>query len=727
MNEKAHSILVEDNFDPSHLHHKETVFTIGNGYLSTRGTFEEGYPGEQCATLIHGIFDDVPLFFTELVNAPDWTSIFINIDGERFSLAEGTILDYGRSIDLRNGCLSRHVRWQSRMGKILTLDFERFASLADPHILCQRLRIIPLNFSGKIEAQAGLNGYQDTVNVLHWQWRDQFTDLDSAWLHLQTRSTGIELALAMRVRAEGGDTIQQEGWNTLNQPTLAIRWLASPGEALTLEKVVTLYTSRDTDLPVRAANSKLIELSGAGWETLFTENQIAWEKEWQKCDVIIEGDEEAQLAMCFNLFQLLIAAPRRDERVSIGAKTLSGFGYRGHVFWDTEVFMLPFFTYTRPEIAYNLLSYRWHTLPGARRKAGGNGFAGAQYAWESAATGDEVTPTWLLHPTDPTQLIRIWTGDIEIHVSADIAYAIWQYWQVTGDDRFMCERGAEIFLETARFWARRAEWNEEVRRYEFNDVIGPDEYHDHVDNNAFTNYLAIWHLEKAQEVINWLDRAYPQVAQDLFARLEIDPDVRQGWRSIASKIYRPFDPVTRLIEQFEGYFSRQDVNLAGREARSQSMQAILGIEGVNQTQVIKQPDVLMLIYLLPELFGEDTVRANYVYYNSRTDHTFGSSLGPALNTIIACRVGAVDQAYEHFLRAAHADLYDVRGNAGDGIHGASAGGLWQAVVFGFAGLKVEGDAWSVNPRLPGHWRRLAFKFTLRGVEQSVNIVREDEH
>jgi kojibiose phosphorylase len=400
-------------------------------------------------------------------------------------------------------------------------------------------------------------------------------------------------------------------------------------------------------------------------------------------DIWIDGDDDAQLAVRFNIYQLLIAGPRHDSFVNIGAKTLSGFGYRGHSFWDTEVFMLPFFTYVRPDIARNLLSYRFHNLPGARQKAQANGYQGAQYPWESAGTGEEVTPTWVPHPTDRTKLVRIWTGDIEIHVSADIAYAIMQYWRLTGDHAFMRNCGARIILETARFWASRAEWNAAANRYEYNDVIGPDEYHDHIDNNAYTNYFARWHLLSATDIASWLE----QTGSPLLSALNITGEELASWREIAGKIYFAQDPQTRIIEQFEGYYERKPVDLQSLEPRTISVQELFGIEGANSTQVLKQPDVLMLLYLHPEAFDDHTVRANYDYYTPRTDHTFGSSLGPAIQAIMACRVGEIGEAYEHFQRAAQADLYDVRGNAGDGIHGASAGGLWQAVVLGFAGLQ----------------------------------------
>ena len=215
----------------------------------------------------------------------------------------------------------------------------------------------------------------------------------------------------------------------------------------------------------------------ARWDSALEARNQAWAEEWNRTDVIIEGDEEAQISIRFNLFQMLIAAPRNDDRVNIGAKTLSGFGYSGHAFWDTEIFMLPLFTYTAPHIARNLLNYRYRNLPAARRKAQTNGFEGAQFPWESADTGDEVTPTWVPHFADPTKLVRIWTGDIDIHISADIAHAAYQYWQATDDEAWFIEKGVELILDTAKFWGSRAEWNADANRYKYNDVIGPDEYH----------------------------------------------------------------------------------------------------------------------------------------------------------------------------------------------------------------------------------------------------------
>lgn len=720
-----HWTVTETTFDPKRQYHKETVFTIGNGYLSTRGALEEGYPRDRRATFIHGVFDAVPIVVTELANAPDWLPLAVFLDGERFSLDTGVVESFERRLDLRNGVLTRTVRWRSPGGRGATLVFERFTSLADEHLAYVRCTVTP-DFAGVVEFRAALHGAMDNEGVAHWQRIGQGAHpvptgpLPIATLHCQTRTSGIGWAGAMHLVAAGGRRLASEWWDADNAPTLTLKFKAVPGKPVGAEKRVAQWTTRDLPGAELVATAVASVTEAPAWKDAFRANAAAWAIEWARTDVVIEGDDEAQIAMRFNLFQMLIAAPRHDDRVNIGAKTLSGFGYRGHAFWDTEIFMLPLFTYTAPEIARNLLNYRYNNLAAAREKARRNGVEGAQFPWESADTGEEVTPTWVPHFADRNKLVRIWTGDIEIHISADIAYAVHQYWRATGDDAWYIAKGAELILDTAKFWASRAEWNAADERYEYRDVIGPDEYHEHVDNNAYTNRFAQWNLETALEALAWLRARAPERAEQLTVQLDLTADRLAHWRDVIERMHLHVSE-TGLIEQFDGYFARQDVDLVALEPRTRSAQEIFGIEGCNDTQVLKQPDVLMLQYLLQDQYTEDQIRTNYAYYNPRTDHTYGSSLGPSIQAIVACMMGYPDDAYEHFIRAVRADLRDVRGNAGDGIHGASAAGTWQAVAFGFGGLRVTPEGWTVTPRLPKGWTRLAFSFMYRGMPQQVDL------
>ena len=713
--------IKETSFDPGRLNHGETVFTIGNGYLGSRGVLEEGYPGEIRSTFLHGVFDDVPIVFTELANAPDWLELEIYLAGERFGLDCGQILAYERTLNLKDATLRREVRWRSPKGRTTRLVFERFASLADEHLAGVRVSLIPEDYEGTVELRAGLNVEADNLGLKHWEGIAQGLSRQNAWLNCQTRTTHIGLAAGFSLVVAAPEQVRYRRWDVRGHPTLSAISHANAGQAVTACKWVTYWTTRDCKNPLSLVRRRLNGLVRLDWESAHAAHCQAWQQEWERCDIVIEGDPEAQLAVRFNIFQLLTAAPRHDDRVNIGAKTLSGYGYRGHSFWDTEIFMLPFFIYTRPEIARNLLSYRYHGLQGARRKAVENGYRGAQYPWESASSGEEVTPTWVPHYADRTRQIRIWTGDIEIHISADISYAIWLYWKTSRDNAFLIERGAEVILETARFWASRVEKVPGLKRFEINDIIGPDEYHDHVADNFYTNAMARWNLRTAFTVIEWLKENAPQDWQRLRRRLGLKPSELKAWQEVIDQIFIPYNPRTKLIEQFKGYFQLKDVDLTSLEPRQESVQALFGIEETNQTQVLKQPDVLMLLYLLPDEFDYETLQVNYAYYTPRTDHTFGSSLGPSIQAIMAARMGDKTAAYEHFMRAARADLFDVRGNAGDGIHGASAGGLWQAVVFGFAGLKWTESGWQTRPCLPPGWTRVAFKIMHNGQTLSFEI------
>jgi trehalose/maltose hydrolase-like predicted phosphorylase len=709
--------VTEDVLEPNLMPYREAVFTIGNGYLGTRGTFEEGYPGREAVTLIHGIFNDAAIVHTELVNAPSWIDLHIFIGEHRFRMDQGEVLSYRRELDLRTGVLARSILWRSPGGSTVQLRFERFASLADPHIMAVRCRITSVDFSAAVELRAGISGIVDNDGYRHWHLLDQGpVDSQSVQLQVRTGATGLLLseAATLEVAAPGFSTTVQD---CLWAPVAIAKGQLAPGQSLVVDKLVSIYSSRDTEDPHSAALATLARAREQGYAVLLEAQTAAWAALWDRCNIVIEGDDEADLLVRFNLFQLSIAAPRFEDRVSIPAKLLSGYGYRGHVFWDTEIFMLPFFIYTQPSIARNMLMYRYWTLPGARHKATAQGLEGAMYAWESAATGAETTPRWIpvwTQDREEGELVRIWCGDIELHITSDVAYAVHNYWRVTGDDEFMRDYGAEILLETARFWASRAEWNAERQVFEIRDVIGPDENHDHVDNNAFTNGMARWNLEAALDVVAWLRAHHTARSDELLGGLGLTDTRLDQWRTVIEGLHLGFDPGTSLIEQFEGFYDLQEVRFEEYEPRTTSLQAILGIEETQRCQVLKQPDVLMLLYLLDHEFSEEALHANWSYYTPKTDVTYGSSLGPAIQAALAARMGEIEQAYHYFMLAARTDVLDNRRNTSEGLHGATAGGLWQAVVFGFGGVRLTEAGPLAEPILPEGWTRLAFNLCYHG-------------
>ncbi|MBI2939449.1 MAG: glycoside hydrolase family 65 protein [Chloroflexi bacterium] len=463
----------------------------------------------------------------------------------------------------------------------------------------------------------------------------------------------------------------------------------------------------------------LTGVRGATASRLLDEHQERWAERWRAADVQIVGDSVAQRALRFAAYHLMIAADPEDEHVSIGARTLSGEAYRGHVFWDVETYMLPFFIFTWPAAARALLMYRYHTLDGARAKANRMGYRGALYAWESAATGHEATARWVRTPQG--EVIPIFTGLRAHHVSADVAYAVWQYWRATADDDFFLRAGAEIVLSTACFWASRAE-RDAQGRYHIRGVIGPDEYHERVDDSAYTNAMARLNLEYGRETVAWLRQHHPRHWQEMSDRLDVNDRELALWSDVVQRLAISDDPRTGLIEQFAGYFALEDLDLRAYEPRTAAMQVLLGRERIARTQVIKQADVVLLCHLLGDRLDREVIARNFDYYEPRCDHA--SSLSPSTHALLAARLGRLELARRYFHQAATIDLEDSMGNAALGIHAAACGGLWQVVAFGIAGMQLAEDGLAFDPHLLPGWRSVDFPVQWRGRRLDVAIQAE---
>jgi kojibiose phosphorylase len=712
--EKRQWQVRQSPFKPLDLAHTETILTIGNGLVGVRGTFEEGYPGDAPATLIAGIFNHKPgTLVPELVSIPNWLALTITINGDAFRLDQGKILGYERVLDLRTATLTRGVLWLSPNQSILRLAFERFASQANPHVLALRVLIQPLSEgTHQLAVTSALDGsILNPGGVDHWAVLQGGTEDDMLHINGVTEQSSYCVALAARLLVE--DVSPQ--WSDASVPRIPAHTASfrlAQNQKVVVTKLVSIHSTRDGQDPVTASRLTLADAIEQGYDALKAAHDAAWADYWDAVDIVIEGDEVAQRAVRFCTYHILIAMPPADERVSIAAKSLSGFGYKGHVFWDTELFIIPLLTLAHPESACRLLMYRYHNLAGARAKAREASYEGAMYPWESADTGEETTPRWTNPHPITGERIRIWTGDNEQHISTDIAYAILQYWRWTGDDAWFMDYGAEMVLDTARFWGSRAEYNMAQDRYELRMQIGPDEYHENIDNSVFTNRMVVWHLQQAQQVWDWLSVHHPQTADRLGSALDITPERLAHWGDIAAKMW--INVNQGVFEQFQDFFERlQPFNLEDYTPRTVNMDRILGREKTQHARVIKQADVVMLMALLGDELGDrDFLRRNWDMYADVVDH--GSSLSPSIHAWVASRLGLVEEAYDLFIYAATIDLEDNKGNVRDGIHAASCGGVWQALVFGFCGLQLTPDGPQVNPALPAHWREIRFKVRYKG-------------
>ena len=721
-------VMIVEGWDPRREPGIEAVFALVNGYLGTRAAVEEGSDASNPATFISGVFDSVTEEVVqseatpehqiiaaptpELVVAPDWSRLRITVEGVPLEIESAELLEQRRALDMRRGVLIRE--WRLRSGTRTTrLRSLRFASLDDRHVLGQVLELTPEDWAGSVEVEAIVEGGVTNDGGVRHLVDHQTLRVDGGLLLTTATSekqTLLSFATAATLRAsEGSEMVPQDAPTST---ALVQRWSfdATQGGTCTLRKIVTVFTSRDYEDPAALAVRRLEEAVGAGVLTLLERSTRAWAARWASADVEITGDEETQRRARFAIYHLIGSANPDDEYASPGARALTGERYKGHVFWDTEIFVLPFFTYTHPPTARALLMYRYHTLPAARDNARAMGYKGALYAWESTDTGVDVTPAFVYNSAG--ERLEILTGLLEHHISADVAYAIWQYWRATGDEAFLLEAGAEMLLEMARFWASRAERGEDGR-YHIRLVIGPDEFHENADDNAYTNLMAQWVLRRGLETIEWLRTHHPDRWWELSGRIGLGAADLAAWKEVAEGIVDNFDPETNLFEQHRGYFDLEYIDLQNLEPRTKSVDAILGWSRLTQSQIIKQADVVMLLFLLGDDFPREVHEANFRFYEPRTTHD--SSLSPSFHALAAARFGDFETAERYFERAANLDLDFSRGvTAAGGVHIAALGGMWHALVFGFGGMFVEDEGPRFEPHVPEDWQTLRFPVMWRG-------------
>ncbi len=731
-------IVAETDFVSENSSKFETIFSLGNGYMGLRASTEEGSPSEVRGCYVAGLFDKFPGEVTELPNIPDWTKIGIKLDGETFNLCYGEILSYQRQLNIRDGELVRNIEWMSSSGKKTKLIFRRFVSMCNLNAAAIKVEITPLNYSGTIEIHSGIDGQVSNSGVQHFKegnFRMYKDGIVSVISRTQESNIGLTVAVKHLFSLDGDKTLEAEQVRTgRRQIFLSSRHEIVEGQTFCMEKLVTVSSSRDIEFRKtdgvsdkeleECTKKKLGKASSLGYGNLFNNHKSEWSKIWKKADIFIDGSDFDQLGIRFSIFHIHQMTPAHDERISIAAKGLSGEGYKGHVFWDTEIFLLPVHIFTSPETAKKLLLYRYGTLTGARRKALDNGFKGAMYSWESADTGEEETPKWGAVDIKTGEPIRIWGGEIEQHVTCDVVYSIWQYFEVTRDYDFMSRFGLEIMLDTSRFWASRLEYDRTEDQYEITDIMGPDEYSEHVDNNAFTNYMVKWQIEKTLWFSEWIIENRAEVWTEVSTKLNLSMDELDNWEEKAEKIYFPIDDDTGFINQYEGFKDKKMIDLSKYRGKVGAIMEDYSWEEVVDSQVLKQADVVMLLYLASDAFSKEIKKVNWDYYEPKTLHD--SSLSAGMHAIVAADMDDVEKSYEYFQESIRIDLGENMQSCETGLHAASYGGNWQAVVNGFGGVRITGDGiLRINPRLPVEWNNIKFNIIWHGVRCFVEVNKNE--
>lgn len=732
-------IIGERAFDSRYLGKCESVMCLGNGYMCIRSATEESYLGETRDFFVAGTFnkfdkDEV----TELPNAADIIHFPIAVNGQEFSLEKGRIHSYSRELNLKTGELVRLVEWEAPAGERLKIEFRRIVSMKELHTTAQKITIVPSGQTVSLKFLPGIDGSVTNSGVQHFSEGDKrFYDGKFMQSCQTTTQSGIDFVFTQTCDFScEGSPYAMEQLIQMDRRKISCEYTCSlaAGKELVIEKISNVYTSRDKEMEGKTLGQlqqtgleALKRSAAAGYDALARESAAAWaERVWDKTPIVVRSQHPLdQLAVRFAQYHLYVMTPAHDNRMNIGAKGLSGEGYKGHTFWDTDIFALPYFTFTDPDVARSLEEYRYLSLPGAHKKAAENGYEGAQFPWESAWLNDgEVTPVWGAADIVTGQPTKIWSGFIEQHITADVAYGVWQYYMVTRDQDFMDRYGYELLMDTALFWASRLEWSEEDHLYHINDVVGPDEYKEHADDNAYTNYMAHWNIGIAIRYYEELKEKKPEIFARLNKKMGLDHACRI-WKERRELIYLPKPrPQDLVVAQDAKYLTYPVIDLTKYKQAKEvgTLFREYNLEQVNRMQVSKQADIMILFFLMEDLFSLDVKRANWDYYEPKTLHD--SSLSLSTHVILASDMKDKKLAYELFERAVRIDMGENMKSSDAGIHAASLAGIWQSVVYGFGGVRMLHGDLRVCPMLPDAWSSVEFSICWHG--QKLEIYADHE-
>lgn len=692
---------IESNqFDEEMLNKEATLMTTGNGYLGVRAVHEEKYRNQDRGFFVRGIFDQtIGTEAAELVNLPDITELELRINGEVFSLNSPQITDYQRFLDLSTGELIRSVKWQDMQGDWYKIMNKRIVSQKNKEQIAFQLIVEPLNGACEISVKTGIDGQVSNGGNQHLIERDLRVYNERVLVaEYETIESHLTLGLAMRLNKVGIISAKNRKIQT------SIQEVCQQNQTFIFEKVIYVYSSLENDQPFESARKAAEQ--NISYKIIAEETKKSWSEFWREHRVLIDSQNTFdQIALDFACYHLQIMTPD-DPQFSVAAKGLTGEGYKGHVFWDTEIFILPFFLHNAPSIAKSLLKYRFFRLAGAKDKARQNNYQGALFPWESALTGYEETPKYaaINIRTGKRQIIS--SAVAEHHIVADIAYAVMDLYEATDDQMFMDQYGKELLKETALFWISRGV--EVNGRIEIHDVIGPDEYTEHVDNNTYTNYLAAFNVRAA------LDQKVG------------DQKLQKQFKQFLEKLYLPKLNNDGLIPQDDTFLSKPVIDLSRykEQAGNQLILTDYSRQEVIDHQILKQADLVMLFYLQPHLFDFETIKQNLYYYENRTIHD--SSLSKAIHAIVATRIHEAEWAYEMFQAACRIDLNDLPHTSDEGIHGAALGAVWLATIFGFAGI-TKGETLEINPQLPKAWNQIQFHFYWKNENINIRLTQDTIH
>jgi len=682
--------IIEDGFHPDRSEVSESLFSLANEYQGARGFFDEGYSGQSLVGVyLNGIYEErfgeemsykgISNRLAFMVNTVNWPCTRVKVDGEALDLAKSNFSGFRRALDFRTGELRREFIWETSSGKKLQLVFLRLLSMETKELACQQIRITPLNFSGKVSLTAGLD-----FSVPHRMFNQNFWECvrkgDGAILGV-SHNIGHCLFAGMQVSAEAPQVpVEAEKFIGVRLDVDVVE-----GQESVVGKSVTLHAERN---PAQAWEKGMLQLqtSTKRYEKVLNCNRAYWENFWANSDITIDGDAETQQGIRFCIFQMQQTYRGAINGANIGAKGLTGEAYNGNAFWDTETYCLPFYLFSNPNAARALIDYRYKTLPQALARAKDLDCEGACYP---------------IATIDGTESCTLWQhASLQFQPTTAVAYAIWHYFNVTRDKIFLQSEGIELLIKICRFLASRGQWSAKGK-FGYYAVMGPDEFQMMVNNNAYTNYMAKRTFEFALQVLDGMD----------ISHLGCSRDELNQWRCMASAMFIPYDSETKLYEQHEGFFNLPHIDVDSIPVEDFPLYHHWSYDRIYRNDMIKQPDVLMFMFLYNQSFSLEEKSANYDYYEPRCIHE--SSLSPSVHSILASELGRHQEAFDFFHFATRIDLDNYNRNTHEGIHTTSIAAAWMNIVYGFGGMRSDGELLSFQPSIPVHWSGYSFQVTYR--------------
>lgn len=715
--------IIEEGFDPAYSKVAESIFSLANEYMGVRGYMEEGYSADRLVgSYFNGIYEqkrqeksgyvgivDVTEF---MVNSVNWLDTCLEAEGERLDMAKSVSRDFRRSLDLKSGLLTRRFVWVLPGGQKIEATFERLLSMEQVEYAAQRITLRSVDFSGKVKLALGLDGsgLHESAKQNFWKevdsWaEDGFLGMEFETVNTQQRVFSVIHTSARAMEPAGSQREEKKA-------ALLFEAELTPGGTSCIERTVRNLVCRSREhLPEYRENCKAAKASLAfvSFENLLQGNQNWWGDIWEHCDIEIQGDPANQQGIRFCIFQLFQTYHGAVPGSNIGAKGLTGEAYNGNAFWDTETYCLPFFLFNNLEGAKNLLYFRYQTLEEAKNRARELDCRGAFYPI-ATISGRECCNLWQ-------------HASLQLQASTAVAYGIWFYEKMTGDLEFLAAQGMEILIEVSRMLADRGDYSNDGTKFGYYGVMGPDEFQMMVNHNCYTNYMGRFTFRYTLECLEKLENTLPEAYQAVAAKTLYQKSEGREWERMADHMYIPRDEEQGLYEQHQGFFELPHIDIDKIPVEDFPLYSHWSYDHIYRNDMIKQPDVLMLMLLFNSSFSEEELQKNYEYYEPRCIHE--SSLSPSVHSILASQLGKAKEAYEFFRFATRMDLDNYNRNSGEGIHTTSIAAAWMNIVYGFGGLRSDGDMLSLNPTIPKQWQEYSFKLHYQGDVLRIRVNKEE--